>query len=110
MIKILCAVLWVMLGSAGLGLTVEKKLGLRPSMFPVPLGLVTLLFVLQLCYYPVQFFNGSVFWIYAASLIVLSIATVLALMNLKTLLQRFWRKELLWVAASFAVFLFVFYH
>lgn len=109
MLKILLVVLWIVICAAVLGLLIEKKLQLKQTVFTAPLGFVALLCLLQLGYYPVQFFNGSIYWIYGISFLILGTLTLAAILNYKVLFHRYFRKESLWVIASFAVFLIVFY-
>lgn len=109
MIKILLAVGIVIFCSAGYGLLTEKVLKLKPSGFTAPLGFVLLLCTLQLCYYPVQFFNGSVYWIYASSYLILGVLLVYSLLHIKEIFERYWHWNSLWILLSFLVFLIVFY-
>lgn len=109
MIKILLAVGIVIFCSAGYGLLAEKALKLKPSGFTAPLGFVLLLCTLQLCYYPVQFFNGSVYWIYASSYLILGVLLVYSLLHIKKIFERYWHWNSLWILLSFLVFLIVFY-
>ena len=110
MIKILLAVMLVIFCSAGYGLLAEKMLKLKPSGFTAPLGFVLLLCTLQLCYYPVQFFNGSVYWIYASSYLILGCLIVYSLFHIRELFKRYWHWNLCWILVSFLVFVAVFYH
>ena len=91
MIKILLAVGVVLFCSAGYGLFAEKLLKLKPTGFTAPLGFVMLLCTLQLCYYPVQFFNGSVSWIYASSYLIFGCLLLYSLFHIKELFKRYWQ-------------------
>ena len=109
MIKILLAVGVVLFCSAGYGLFAEKLLKLKPTGFTAPLGFVLLLCTLQLCYYPVQFFNGSVSWIYASSYLIFGCLLLYSLFHIKELFKRYWQWNTLWIIASFLAFIAVFY-
>lgn len=110
MIKIVLMVALITLCSFTLGIAIEKKLKLKTSLYSAPLGFAALLFFLQICYYPVQYFNLSVYWIILISCLVLIILLVGTLFFIKDMFNQLKRKETLWVLASFLVFCFVFYH
>ena len=51
---ILMMLVLFILGSTGVGIEINKRLNINDG-FAMPIGLATILFTAQLCYYPIQY-------------------------------------------------------
>lgn len=106
MIKIFLAISLLIVVLFGYGKTMMKLLKLEKEIFAVPIGFVTFFSVLQLFYYPVQFFNLSFNLIIAITTILLILGIILAFLHLKEVkVSKYW----LLVVLSIFVYLGVFY-
>lgn len=106
MIKIFLAISLLIVVFFGYGKTMMKLLKLEKEIFAVPIGFVTFFSVLQLFYYPVQFFNLSFNLIIVITAVLLILGIILAFLHLKEVkVSKYW----LFVVLSIFVYLGVFY-
>lgn len=106
MIKIFLAISLLIVVFFGYGKTMMKLLKLEKEIFAVPIGFVTFFSVLQLFYYPVQFFNLSFNLIIVITTVLLILGIILAFLHLKEVkVSKYW----LFVVLSIFVYLGVFY-
>lgn len=106
MIKIFLAISLLIVVLFGYGKTMMKLLKLEKEIFAVPIGFVTFFCVLQLFYYPVQFFNLSFNLIIVITTVLLILGIILAFLHLKEVkVSKYW----LFVVLSIFVYLGVFY-
>lgn len=106
MIKIFLAISLLIVVFFGYGKTMMKLLKLEKEIFAVPFGFVTFFSVLQLFYYPVQFFNLSFNLIIVITTVLLILGIILAFLHLKEVkVSKYW----LFVVLSIFVYLGVFY-
>ena len=106
MIKIFLAISLLIVVLFGYGKTMMKLLKLEKEIFAAPIGFVTFFSVLQLFYYPVQFFNLSFNLIIVITTVLLILGIILAFLHLKEVkVSKYW----LFVVLSIFVYLGVFY-
>lgn len=106
MIKNFLAISLLIVVLFGYGKTMMKLLKLEKEIFAVPIGFVTFFCVLQLFYYPVQFFNLSFNLIIVITTVLLILGIILAFLHLKEVkVSKYW----LFVVLSIFVYLGVFY-
>lgn len=110
MIKVFFVVAYTIFISTALGLLVSEKLNLDRKFFAAPVGFATLLFFLQLTYYPVQLFNLSSSIIVVITSIAYILLGVYSLYRIKDILKQYFQLKSLWITFYFIVFLFVFYN
>ena len=106
---ILLALILFIIGSTGVGVTLNKKLNINDG-FAMPIGLALILFVAQLCYYPIQYFNLSFKLLAIISSMIMIIVAIITIINIKEVLKNFKNNYLVFVFISFIVFIFVFYN
>lgn len=110
MIKILFVVAYTLMISTSLGLLVSEKFNLNRKFFAAPIGFATLLFLLQLAYYPIQLFNLSSFYIMAITSTVYLALGVYSVYRFQDLFKQYYQLKSLWIVFFFVVFLVVFFH
>ena len=106
---ILLALILFIIGSTGVGVTLNKELNINDG-FAMPIGLALILFVTQLCYYPIQYFNLSFKLLAIISSMIMIIVAIITIINIKEVLKNFKNNYLVFVFISFIVFIFVFYN
>lgn len=107
MIKLVLVIILLLYTIQSTGLYICEKLYLKDS-FQIPIGFVFYLFILQLSYYPVQFYQLSSKWIMLFSSVISLFFLLYGIKNLKKVIQSFLKLEYLWIFVSTIVFCYVF--
>ena len=106
---ILMMLILFILGSTGVGIEINKRLNINDG-FAMPIGLATILFIAQLCYYPIQYLNMSFKLLAIISIVILLLVAIITLKNIKDVVLNFKNHYLIFAGLSFLGYLFVFYH
>lgn len=106
---ILMMLVLFILGSTGVGIEINKRLNINDG-FAMPIGLATILFIAQLCYYPIQYLNMSFKLLAIISIVILLLVAIITLKNIKDVVLNFKNHYLIFAGLSFLGYLFVFYH
>ena len=93
----------------GGGIFIAEKLKLSWNGYHAVLGMIFLLAGLQILYYPVQFFNGPFWIIYAETCIVLLLFLAAAVRCWRETIRELWQPRTLWVLAAMLAFAVIFY-
>jgi hypothetical protein len=93
----------------GGGIFIAEKLKLSWNGYHAVLGMIFLLAGLQILYYPVQFFNGPFWIIYAETCIVLLLFLAAAVRCWRETIRELWQPRTLWVLAAVLAFAVIFY-
>jgi len=99
-------VLWC---SAAYGQFIKEKFSLQNLNYTIPLGFAGLLLTLQLFYYPVQYFNLNSRLLMFITIVILLVLFIYSLFIIKKIIKQHFRIQIIWVIASFALFIFIFY-
>ncbi|MCI5774407.1 MAG: hypothetical protein MR210_07595 [Erysipelotrichaceae bacterium] len=110
MIKIALFVAYIIFISTGIGIGVTKLTKYRTEGFHAPIGFIALLFILQLFYYPLQFFAVDSKFLMIISLAIIGTASIYSLWHLKAIIKDIIRPQTIWVIACLSLFLYIFYH
>ena len=95
--------------SFGFGEALMQKLSMDEFVFNASFGFVLLIALLQIGYFPVQFFNLNFIFIVIWSLIVLSVGVGFTIVYRRALIRHFQNRRFLYIAGASIVFLVVFY-
>ena len=109
MINLLLSLLLTMLVGYGYGEKLNKLFNLNNS-FSLPIGFVLFLTLLQIFYYPVQYFNLSFNYIIIISVIVYGIGLVLFVRYFKSIIKQILSINTIWLMLSFITFIVVYYY
>ena len=99
----------VYLVSFGYGEALMQKLSVDEFVFNASFGFVLLLALLQIGYFPVQFFNLNFIFIVIWSLIVIAVGGGLTIIYRRALIRHFQNRRFLYIAGASTLFLVVFY-
>ncbi|MFI3284688.1 MAG: DUF6077 domain-containing protein [Erysipelotrichaceae bacterium] len=110
MIVLLLMLALTLLVSFGIGIEVFTRLQIEKNTFSMPVGFVSFIALLQVFYYPVQFFNLSFNYIIFFSILVYGLGFVLMIKNIKLIIQEIFSWSTLYIGLAFLVFFFCFYH
>lgn len=110
MLKVFFVVALTIFISTGYGLFINKLLNLKEKSYTTPIGFASLLFTLQIFYYPIQLFNLNSFFIHIISTIVYIILTLYSLYNIRNIFKQFFNIRTILVLVTFGFFLLVFYN
>ena len=112
MIKLFFVIGITILISTTLGLVILERLRLNNNKleYAAPIGFATLLFGLQIFYYPIQLFNLSSIWIHIITGSVYFALLVLSLTKAKAIVMQYLKLDSIWVLVYFTFFLYAFYH
>lgn len=110
MIKIALFVAYIIFISTGIGIGVTKITKYHSSGFYAPIGFISLLFILQLFYYPLQFFAIDSKYLMIISMAIIGIGTIYALIHCKEILKNLFKIKILWVIICLILFIYIFYH
>lgn len=108
MIKLALVIFLILYTIHCTGMFICEKFNLKDD-FQIPIGFVFYLFILQLSYYPIQFYQLSSKWIMLFSSLITLFFVGYGVKNWKKSFKALLKKEYLWIVVSTAVFCFVFY-
>lgn len=109
MIKIALWFLILFILSTGTGIEIKKRLQVNLKGFSAPIGFAVLLCLLQVFYYPIQWFTLSFKLIKVFTILVLGLSTLCTLKNIKELIKEFLTLKIIPVGLSLLAFLFILY-
>lgn len=109
MLSIVLGIAMILWSSLAYGQLIKEKLNFNVK-FTAPIGFAGLLLTVQLFYYPIQYFNLNSRWLMGISLIVMLALFVYSVTRFRKIISQFLDIRMLWVALSFALFLFLFYN
>lgn len=110
MLKVFFVVALTIFISSGYGIFVNKFLNLKEKSYSAPIGFASLLFTLQIFYYPIQLFNQNSLFIHIISTIIFFILTVYSFYNIKSIIKQFLNLRTILIFITFTFFLYVFYN
>ena len=99
----------ITLSFIGYGIFVNQKLNLNHLSFSLPIGFTIFFTILQLLFYPIQYFNLSFDLIIVSSLIVIIIGLLLSIKYRKTLVEFIINKNNVLLILTILVFVVVYY-
>jgi len=106
----LLAIIALVFISSGVGIGLCKLFKLELGRFTAPVGFSMVLFASQLFYYPVQLYNLPSRWIHLITALLLCVATVYALTQVKSIVKQFLSTNSLLLGAYLVVFIIAFYN
>ena len=110
MIRVILGVLLVIFISFGYGIEVNKKLRLNIKGFKGVIGFIVFMALIQIGYYPIQFFNLSFNYVVLVSLSVILFGLFLALKNIKNLINDIFNINAVIVLISVMIFYLINYN
>lgn len=108
MLKLFLVLIIILFVAQSAGVFFCKRFSLKDT-FNLPIGFGFYLFVLQLVYYPIQFYQLNSIFIMIGSLVVSGVFGVYGLIHLKEMICSLNKLDYLWIVISTALFVFVFY-
>ncbi len=108
-LAILYAFLLVVLAE-GVGIYVQKKMGLHTGGYRFPFGIAVLFSVLEVFYLPILFFSLPATAASVMTILVLLASVVLTLYEIKDVFHSFVQRDSIGLVLSIALFVFVFQH
>ncbi|MCF0115831.1 MAG: hypothetical protein HUJ56_10795, partial [Erysipelotrichaceae bacterium] len=107
MIKIAAWFILLFILCTGTGIEIKKRFNLSLKGFSAPIGFAIILCLLQLGYYPIQWFTLSFKLIKIITILVLGLSTLCTLKNIKELFKELFTVKMIPVVISLVAFLFI---
>ena len=103
MLKLFLVLIFILFVTQSAGMFFCKRFSLKDT-FNLPIGFGFYLFVLQLVYYPIQFYQLNSIFIMIGSLVVSGVFGVYGLIHLKEMICSLKKLDYLWIVISTALF------
>lgn len=109
MVFLLAAILFLYAISFGLGQFVTEKFGIHELKFKSSIGFIALLALCQLCFFPIQLFNGPFILVALIALFWIAVSLGLTIKYRNAWVQQFKNKRLFVIGLNGLLFLGLFY-
>ena len=109
MVFLLAAILFLYAISFGLGQFVTEKFGIHELKFKSPIGFIALLALCQLCFFPIQLFNGPFILVALIAMFWIAVSLGLTIKYRNAWVQQFKNKRLFVIGLNGLLFLGLFY-
>ena len=106
---LLAAILFLYAISFGLGQFVTEKFGIHELKFKSPIGFIALLALCQLCFFPIQLFNGPFILVALIAMFWIAVSLGLTIKYRNAWVQQFKNKRLFVIGLNGLLFLGLFY-